>query len=187
MMGWPEGAGRVVAQGARVTLRRFGPEDVAGFYAMNADPRVLRYTGDRPFADETACRAFLLGYAHYHHHGFGRWSLALADGRYAGFCGLRRTAAGVDLGFRLPYALWGEGLASEAAALALELGFDTYHLDRIIGRARVENLASCRVLEKLGMTPVDEVWLEGQRWRGFELSAPDWRGGFASAERPSSG
>ncbi|GAA5192598.1 GNAT family N-acetyltransferase [Ferrimonas gelatinilytica] len=175
----------MVARGARVVLRRFGSDDVAGFYAMNADSRVLRYTGDQPFADEAACRAFLMGYDHYLRHGFGRWSLYLADGRYAGFCGLRRDDGLVDLGFRLPFALWGQGLASEAGALALRLGFEVYGLGSIIGRARTDNPASCRVLQKLGMAEAGtECREDGLEWRRFTVNRADWRARSEAGREP---
>ena len=47
-------------------------------------------------------------------------------------------------------------------------------LDRIVGRARPENPASCRVLEKIGMRPAGEVEREGVTWLRYEIGREDW-------------
>ena len=44
-----------------------------------------------------------------------------------------------------------QGLGTEAAMAALAWGFNVVGLERIVGRCGVENLASRRVLEKVGM------------------------------------
>jgi ribosomal-protein-alanine N-acetyltransferase len=51
----------------------------------------------------------------------------------------------------LARASWGQGLASEAAQAALAYGFERVGLERIIALTRPENIASRRVMEKLGM------------------------------------
>ena len=45
----------------------------------------------------------------------------------------------------------GRGYATEAATLMLRLGFEHLHLHRIVGRLDARNVASARVLERLGM------------------------------------
>ncbi len=166
------------AQTPRLLLRPFEPSDAAGFLALNADPEVLKHTGDQPFRDLAHARAFILAYDHYKRHGFGRWSvLAKDDDRYMGFCGLRRSESSgdVDLGFRLMRAFWGRGYATEAANKALELGFEAFGLKRIIARAVPDNKASLRVLQKLHMSPCG-MQLEGtQRWLVHELTLDAWK------------
>ena len=45
----------------------------------------------------------------------------------------------------------GRGYATEAAGALLDLAFDTFALHRAVGRLEARNVASARVLEKLGM------------------------------------
>jgi len=54
----------------------------------------------------------------------------------------------------------GKGYATEAAKAALRHGFETLKLDRIIALAKPENVASRRVIEKIGMryTRNAEYW-----------------------------
>jgi RimJ/RimL family protein N-acetyltransferase len=46
---------------------------------------------------------------------------------------------------------WGNGYATETASETFEYGFNTLNLNLITGRAHIENLASIKVLEKIGM------------------------------------
>lgn len=137
----------------RLLLREFADRDAPGFFALNADPEVLRYTGDAPFATEADALALIRGYHWYTTHGYGRWTMErLADGEQLGWCGLRLQPEGqVDLGYRLHRRFWGQGYATEAAIACVELGFTRFGLTEIIGRVDPANAASVRVLEKAGL------------------------------------
>ena len=139
---------------ARLILRELEESDARDLYLLNSDPKVLRYTGDRPFLNQAAAAAFIRDYQHYSQNGFGRWAVTLADsGRFAGICGLNRDPLSneVDLAFRIFPRYWARGIATEAAAAALALGFKKFELDTIISRAMRENLPSISILQKLGM------------------------------------
>jgi ribosomal-protein-alanine N-acetyltransferase len=164
--------GRVVAKTERLVLREFAPADAAGFYALNADVEVVRFTGDRPFRDLTEAEAFLATYDAYARHGFGRWSVYEREtGTYVGFCGLAYRAAGdeVDVGFRFRRDRWGRGYATEAGAAALRLGFEHFGLTRIVGRAMRDNVASHRVLRRLGFIPSHEFEQDVVVWVQYEV------------------
>jgi RimJ/RimL family protein N-acetyltransferase len=130
------------------------PDDAEGMFELNADPEVLRFTFDDPFASLEAARAFLEDYQHlYDREGFARFAaLDASTGTFLGWCGLRRQSDGeIDLGYRYKRAAWGQGYATEAAQATLRYGFDEAGLRRIIARAHVDNAASIRVLQKVGM------------------------------------
>jgi len=168
--------GRVVLRTARLVLRELVPADAADVFELNADPEVLRYTGDRPFASVDEARAFLVRYDDYRVHGMGRWGACVEpDGELVGWCGLKRQPATgeVDLGFRLVRRAWGQGLATEAAAACLRHGFGTLGLDRIVGRAMEANAGSRRVLEKLRMRLVGCQEEGGATWLVYEIRAGD--------------
>ena len=95
------------------------------------------------------------------------------DGQYLGFCGLRRGDDGhVDLGFRIAPPHWGHGFATEAARAALQLGFERFHLPRVIARAMPQNRASRRVLSKLGFRQIGCEQDHDGDWLRFELCRP---------------
>ena len=56
-----------------------------------------------------------------------------------------------EIGYILHPDYHGRGLATEAAEVMLRLGFEDLGLHRVIGRLDGRNLASARVLERLGM------------------------------------
>ncbi len=69
-----------------------------------------------------------------------------------GWCGLfpLEESGLIELGYRYVRAAWGRGIATEAAGAVLEHGFKALRLDPIVAVAHPDNLASLRVLDKLG-------------------------------------
>jgi RimJ/RimL family protein N-acetyltransferase len=167
----------IVARTARQILREITPDDAAATFALNADPEVLRYTGDPPFASVEAARRFLEGYDVYRREGMGRWAaIDVTTGELLGWCGLRRQADGaVDLGYRYRRAVWGRGLATEAGAACLALAFGPLGLDSVIARAHPDNAASIRVMVKLGFTFEGPSTFDGQPAVLYRIRAPAGR------------
>ena len=142
-----------IAETKRLVLREFRTRDARDFYALNAEPEVLKHTGDAAFASLHEAQRFLRNYRDYRENGFGRWAVIHKEtGDFLGWCGLKRNEEGlVDIGFRLFRRAWGHGYATESAMASLEYGFGHLGIEEIIGRASRENTVSLRVLEKIGM------------------------------------
>lgn len=145
--------GKVVIETERLLLREWEESDAIGFYEMNADAEVLKYTGDTPFDSIEDASKFIRDYAEYERHGYGRWAVVLkSDARFIGFCGLKMNEESqVDLGFRFIRKYWRQGYATEAAQACLDFGLNELGIKEIVGRAMPENVASIRVLQKIGM------------------------------------
>jgi RimJ/RimL family protein N-acetyltransferase len=82
-----------------------------------------------------------------------------------------------EIGWFIDRRFWGQGLATEGELASLSFGFDSLGLDRIIARYRTDNVASGRVMEKVGMRlwktiPNPEV--EGTTVTLYEMDADDW-------------
>lgn len=137
----------------RLFLREFHLSDAEKMYELNADPEVIRFTGDPPFTSIEKAQEFLENYTDYQKNGYGRWAvIEKSTGEFIGWCGLKYNEEKlVDIGFRLFRKTWNKGYATEAAAATLAYGFNTLKLEEIIGRASEENKASISVLMKLGM------------------------------------
>jgi ribosomal-protein-alanine N-acetyltransferase len=75
------------------------------------------------------------------------------SGELMGRCGLQLIpeTGEVEIDFLLGNPFWGRGFASEAGRASLNYGFEELALDQIVGIVHPENVASQRVLEKLGM------------------------------------
>src|SRR5690606_3130336 len=73
--------------------------------------------------------------------------------KLAGFCALREIAGTreVEVLYGLTPEMWGQALATEAARAVLRYGFEVLGLPRIWARTDPPNVASRRVIERLGM------------------------------------
>ncbi len=149
----------------RLLLRELDLKDAPTIFALNNDREVIKFTGDLPFKDEREAWKFLFQYDHYQKYGYGRWAVLLKeDLQFIGWCGLKfhPEDGSTDLGFRFFQKYWNKGYASEAADACLRYGFEELKLDKIIGRARLANHASIRVLQKTGMRQEREFSFDGQ-------------------------
>ncbi|AEA44663.1 GNAT family N-acetyltransferase [Fluviicola taffensis] len=155
-----------ILETSRLYLREMTPQDAEVAYILNLDPDVIRYTGDDAFESVGEAKAFLENYSSYKTYGFGRWAVILKEtDEYLGWCGLKYTLEldEFDIGYRLMKKFWGKGYATEAAKACLEVGFNQFNMESIVGRAMPENGASIRVLEKIGLS-----YLENRIENGIE-------------------
>lgn len=150
---------KMVLETERLVLREHTIGDAENAYLLNLDPEVIKYTGDESFKSIEEARTFLGNYNHYEKYGFGRWAVIdKATQEYLGWCGLKYTPEldEFDIGFRFMKKHWNNGYATEAATACLHLGFSTLGMNRIVGRAMKENMASIKVLQKIGLSYMDE-------------------------------
>lgn len=106
---------------------------------------------------------------------------AVSEQRVVGYVDLHGDdPAERELGFVIgPSARWGQGLGFAAAQAGLEYGFSVLGLHRIWAEALEANVASIRVLQRLGMDsigPRESAPFLGQpsRYRGFQLLHSQW-------------
>jgi RimJ/RimL family protein N-acetyltransferase len=85
------------------------------------------------------------------------------------------------IGYGLDRRFWGQGYATEAIHALLFFGFNTLGLHRISSDAIAENVASVRVLEKVGMALEGRIrekyWLETRWWDSliYGVLEQEWR------------
>lgn len=145
----------------RLLLRPWRDADLPAFAAPNADPEVRRwFPGTLTRAESDAQAARLR--EHVAAHGFGFWAVeAPGVAPFIGFVGLQRVAfaapftapftPAVEAGWRLARDHWGQGYAAEAARAALAHGLGPLGLAEVVAFAVPGNLASRRVMERVGM------------------------------------
>ena len=144
---------KIIGQTERLLLRETSPMDGEIFYELNSDPEVIKYTGDPPFQSLQEASQFLAAYDHFQKHNRGRWAIIdKSTKEVLGWCGLKLHEGNGenDLGYRLFKKYWNKGYATEASHLALQYGFRRLGLESVIARAVKENVASLRVMNKLG-------------------------------------
>ncbi len=156
----------------RLLLRPFAPEDEEVLFGFLNEPRVRRYLcDDLPVPREMVQEQLALSERNFRERGFGLFSLfpAEAPGTFIGFTGLGRIDEGeeVELWYALSPGHWGQGLATEAAGAMLRFGFEQLGLQELWAGANLDNAASFRVMERLGMTPVGERLVGPRRVRAL--------------------
>lgn len=143
-------------QTERLDLRPLTLANAADYWPLVRDADILRHVGEAPCTSLDAVRELLRSkpLADYANHGYGRLAVIRRDdGRFVGWCGLKYLPEldEVDIGYRFLRDCWGHGYASEAGAAVLQQGFTQLGLRRIVGLVVPDNLASVRVLQKLGL------------------------------------
>ena len=143
-----------ILQTERLLLRELNPDDAENFYKLNLNPNVIKYTGNSAFKDIDEAKEFLENYQDYKLNGFGRWAvIEKSTNEFLGWCGLKydKNLDETDIGFRFFEEHWNKGLATESAKACINFGFENLNLKSIVGRAMSENIASIKVLEKIGL------------------------------------
>jgi RimJ/RimL family protein N-acetyltransferase len=165
----------------RLRLRQWTRADLPALVALFADPAVWWYPLRRGFSEaETA--AFLdRRIEELTTRGWGLWALE-RSGVLLGYTGLGlpeflpEVMPVPEVGWRLHPDFWGNGYATEAARASLEYGFDELGLSEVVSIFQPDNVASGRVMQRLGMT-LDRDTSDpksGDALRVYRLHAADW-------------
>ena len=155
----------------RLQLREFTTDDLDDFSSMVSDPEVMRFFGPGQVVSrqeaESALEKIIEG---WQKRGFGRWAISQKESsRLIGFCGFRLLDNIPELSYMLAKAYWGLGLATESCLACLKYGFEDRRFDRIVAAVRRENVASQRVLKKIGMQYKENRRYEGTHAMYFEI------------------
>ena len=142
---------------ARLLLRPFTTDDLDAFQAMHGSEDVTRYLDYTPRSREESA-AMLERISAMTAIDADRQALRLAAvlpetgqviGDFSLWTGADQTQG--EIGFVLHPDHQGQGYALEAARELLRIGFEEVDLHRIVGRCDAGNLASARLMERLGM------------------------------------
>lgn len=141
----------------RLYLRPTDEQDAGFILKLFNSPKWIEHIGDRKVRTEADARQYIrdrmlpqlerLGYANY-------TLIRKSDGAKVGSCGLydREGLDGVDIGFAMLPTYERQGYGYEAASKLLELGFAQFGLTSIQAITTRANIASQRLLQKLGLT-----------------------------------
>jgi RimJ/RimL family protein N-acetyltransferase len=146
---------KIIFETPRLILRQFTESDAPLILQLNSDPDVVKYVHEPVLETEEQARNIIVNIIlPQYDNKLGRWAIHIKeDNTFIGWCGLKHlpTENIIDLGYRLNKTAWGKGFATEAASHSLTYGFKKLGLSLITGRAHIENIASQKVLEKIGM------------------------------------
>ena len=140
---------------AHLNLREMNDNDAPFYLEMLSDPDFKANIGDRGLLTLEDALVHMQDriYSSYEAHGFGMYLVSRSsDGAAVGMAGLvqREFLKYVDVGYAFLPRGRGQGFATEAAAACVELARARFGLRRLAAITDPQNVASIRVLEKLG-------------------------------------
>ncbi len=141
----------------RLVLREFEETDGPALHAFESLPEVARYQSFEPRSLAESHEYILASIVAAREDPRRVYDLAVitrADDRMIGRCGFAIGDPDDEqavLWYTLHPDSWGRGYATEAARALVDFGFRELGLHRIWADTDPENVASIRVLEKLGM------------------------------------
>jgi len=141
----------------RLVLRKLKVSDAEDMFEYSRLPEVTKYLTWRPHPNINYTEEYLRYISTRYATGdFYDWAVTLKEnGKMIGTCGFTRFDLpnnSAEIGYVLNPEYHGKGYATEAASEVMRFGFDELGLHRIEAKHMIENKASHRVMEKLGMT-----------------------------------
>jgi ribosomal-protein-alanine N-acetyltransferase len=167
-------------------LRELLPTDDTGMFELDSNKEVHKYLGNKPIQTIEQAREVIKSVRQqYIDNGIGRWAaIEKSSGSFIGWSGLkfRRDEENnhinfYDVGYRLHPDYWGKGYATESCKAALEYGFGTLNINKIVGAANEENKASRRVLEKCGLKFIEKFIWKDLTCDWLEITKEEWASG----------
>lgn len=161
----------------RLIIRPFEMQDVEEVHQMLSDEEVMRYLPDEIKSSEET-RSILDWLIECYRKNtpehIVKLTLAVVlkeNHRLIGWCGLgpvEFSPQEIEIYYGFSKDCWNRGIATEAAKAVLDFGFKTIKVDRIVALARPENVASARVIEKIGLVYEKTIENLPEKYRWFD-------------------
>ena len=145
----------------RMILRDIESADEQNLLELDSDPEVMKYlTNGLPHTRvEIRQTLFRMGEMRVHHSGkFGYWAaIEKSTSKFMGWFHFRprfkdpTNTTIIELGYRLKKDFWGQGYATEGSLALLDKGFNQLGVEKVFATTMKKNIASQRVMEKVGM------------------------------------
>lgn len=178
----------------RLQARPLHEADFAALLALHQDPRVMATLAPAGhprggMLDAAETRRYLkANLEHWRAHDLGLWLFRRRDGDdVVGRAGLKRArilgVSAIELAYAVRFEHWNAGYATEMATAVLRWGFAGKLLTEIVCFTATTNLASQRVMEKLGFRYERDFVHAGLPHVLYRLTASEWAGDPARQSR----
>lgn len=151
-------------QTKRLQIRKITSSDAPFVFELLNSPGWLKYIGDRGVSDLKKAEAYIEErYVPSYKNGLGNFIVVLIEtGEAIGSCGLykRDNLEFPDIGFAFLPNYLGKGYGYEAASVILDYALTDLKLEKVLGFTVDYNVASIKLLEKLGLKNVGTFRLE---------------------------
>jgi ribosomal-protein-alanine N-acetyltransferase len=140
-----------------VIIRPFVAADSAQVQILVSDAQVAKAAGNVPYPyPEHGAQTWIASHAAQHRSGAAiiRAIVCLASDQCIGAISIDQMTRGLNgsgnLGYWVGVPYWNKGFCEQAGKLMITLATQEYAMKRLVAAHRMDNLASGRVLEKLG-------------------------------------
>ncbi len=168
----------------RLILKPLEASHAQNFFDMDSNPNVHKYLWNKPVLKIEESIAILESVMkQYDSNGIGRFAMHLKENNaFVGWCGLKYNTEIVnnktnfyDIGYRLNEKYWGKGFATEASLPWIDYGFEKMNIEKIEAAAHKNNLASNKILQKIGLK-FTETYLEDDFiWNWYEMNISEYK------------
>ncbi|WP_315788612.1 GNAT family protein [Fischerella sp. JS2] len=153
----------------RLLLRQENLADAEAVFAVFSDPKVTQFHNLATFWEIEEAFGLIKRRAKRLEIGCGiRWGITLKqDNTLIGSCGFTwdKQACGADIGYELASIYWRQGIMTEALQAILQFGFEEMGLQFVVAEVMLNNIASKKLLEKLGFQSQGVLFQHGF-WKG---------------------
>ena len=153
----------------RLWLRQATQDDVEAVFAVFSDPKVTQFHDLDTFVYLDEASRIIERRAKGFKSGSGiRWAIVhRQNNSLIGSCGFtwHDEANAAEVGYELKSEFWRQGIMSEALSAILQYGFSSRKIEFVIAQVMLKNVASKRLLEKLGFQSLGILNKHGF-WKG---------------------
>ena len=173
---------KLILKTERLILREMLVSDAEALFEMDSNPKVHQYLWNKPLTNSSEVQSYIESVNNqYLENNIGRFVVVLKEtNELIGWAGLKYNTEMVnnkihfyDIGYRLNERFWGKGYASEASFAWLNYGFNVMKIKVMEAAAHSDNIASNKILLKIGLKMTEQYLEDGVYWNWYELKNPN--------------
>ncbi|WP_298237683.1 GNAT family N-acetyltransferase [uncultured Algibacter sp.] len=170
----------------RLIMRDLLESDIQGIFELDSNPDVHKYLGNNPIKTlKQAKDSIKFVRSQYKERHIGRFAtIEKSSGNFIGWSGIKLNTGNkevlgtkrdfYDIGYRFIPRYWGKGYATESAIAVLNFGFNKLNIETMCGAAETGNIASNKILQKIGLKYIEQFPYEDEMINWYELKKENY-------------
>ena len=160
----------------RLIINKFDTNDISAWALIECDPKVRKFVNNKVLTYGEAKSYVLENIESYKTNGYGRYAVRYkSNRRLIGMFGFLKDELGIDFGYRYSRDTWGQGIGTEAAQAIIKYGLTKVALRSIVAAVLPENIASEKILIKLGFLFEEQTHFMGKLCKKYKMACNSMR------------